>query len=159
MCRTPNILHVDWLVKSAAAGKALDTKKFLLLNQTKAEKRYNFNMAEALARGQELRSKGELLLTGYDVYICGGVAGNTRQGNKTPSKDDFVTILQGAGANVLSSLPSDIQNPTIIITSKVGGEAKKQLALKKVANTVKGGGIVKTTEEIFHSFMTQQFNL
>jgi hypothetical protein len=159
LCRTPNILHADWLEQSAAAGKALDTEKFLLLNQKKAEKRYDFNMAKALANAKELRSKGELLLTGYDVYVCGGVAGNARQGNKTPNKDDFVAILQGAGANVLASLPSsDLQNPTIIITSKLGVEAKKQLSFKEEANAVSEGAVVKTTEEIFHSFMTQEFD-
>jgi hypothetical protein len=46
---------------------------------------------------------------------------------------------------------------TIVIMSKVAGEAKKQLLAKKVAETLKKGDISKTTEEMFHGIMTQKF--
>jgi hypothetical protein len=159
LCRTPNIVHSDWLTKSAAEGKVLDTKEFLLLNQKKAEKRYDFNMSQSLERAKELRDKGGLLLSGYDAYICVGVAGSTRKGNLTPSNEDFRMILKGAGvATVLTSLPSELKNPTIVITSKLDAEATKQLAVKKVVAAMNGQRtVVKTTEELFHSIMTQEF--
>lgn len=161
LSRTSNIVHLDWLIESAKAGRALDTKDYLLVDQIEAEKQFNFKMSEALLRGDRLREQGTLLLNGVDVFLCAGVAGNNRIGNKTPPMSEFRLILEGAGAKVLTNPPSalDSATKTIIITSKDPKEQKKQLSKKAVATAVKNGAIPKTTEEIFHAIMTQEFAL
>ena len=97
---------------------------------------------------------------GFDVYICAGVAGNKKEGNLTPTKATFRNILEGAGAKLLDSLPTVLGNDhrTLIITSKMPKEATKQLSVKKVTKAVQQGAVAKTTDEIFHAIMTQQFH-
>jgi hypothetical protein len=159
LCHAANIVDLEWLTKSAAAGSALDTKPFLLLNQKEAEETYSFDMEKTLGRAKALRAKKKLLLTGFEVYICAGVAGNKKVNNRTPTKATFRNILESAGAKVLDALPARIINgSTIILTSKIPTEAKKQLGVKKVSEAVQQGAIVKNTEEVFQAFMTQEFS-
>ena len=160
--RTSNIVHLDWLIESARKGEALDTQEFLLLDQTEAEMQYNFKLSESLARGNELRDKGTLLLEGVDVFLCSGVAGSVRKGDKTPPENDFRLILEAAGAKVLTALPKQRfsgEGKTVIITSKDAKERKKQLSKRDVMTAVKQGAVAKTAEEIFHAIMTQEFKI
>lgn len=160
--RTSNIVHLDWLIESARKGEALDAQEFLLLDQTEAESQYNFKLSETLARGNTLRDKGTLLLDGIDVFLCNGVAGSVRKGDKTPPETDFRLILEAAGASVLTTLPtqrSSGKSKTIIITSKDPKERKKQLSKRDVMTAVKQGAVPKTAEEIFHAIMTQDFKI
>lgn len=159
--RTSNMVHLDWLIESARKGEALDTQEFLLLDQTEAEKQYNFKLSESLARGNKLRAKGTLLLDSVDMFLCNGVAGSVREGDKTPPEKDFRLILEGAGAKVLTTLAqrSSEKGKMVIVTSKDAKERKKQLAKRDVATAVKQGAIVKTAEEIFHAIMTQDFKI
>jgi hypothetical protein len=160
LCRTSNIVHWDWLEKSAKARKALPSKNFLLVNDTEAEAQYNFNMRETLMRAGKMRSQGKSLLGGYSVFVCAGVAGNEAEGNRTPPVEDFRLILEAADAKWINSLTKSPGSKNIIlVVSKVTKESKKQLSVKKVAEAVKKGAVPKTTEEMFHGIMMQRFKL
>ena len=76
VCRTPQILSIEWLEQSAASQRVLDTDGYLLLNDREAEKRYNFSMEETIRHGTLARKKRGGVLGGWSVYICAGVAGN-----------------------------------------------------------------------------------
>lgn len=99
ICRTSNIVHLDWLIKSAKAREPLPCNEFLLLKDKKAERLYGFKMRESLQRGEALRQNNEFLLSGYWVYVCNGVPGN-----KAPPEKEFELIVTAAGAKWLSSL-------------------------------------------------------
>jgi hypothetical protein len=159
LCKTSNVVNLDWLLESAKDRKALPSKKFLLVDDGEAEANYDFHMRETLMRAGSMRSSGKSLLGRYSVFVCAGVAGNKSKNNRTPPIEEFRLILEAAGATWLSSLPSNTKSlsSTIVIMSKVAGEAKKQLSAKKVAETLKKGAISKTTEEMFHGIMTQKF--
>jgi hypothetical protein len=100
-----------------------------------------------------MRSSGKSLVGRHSVFVCVGVAGSKSKNNRTTPIEEFRLILEAAaGATWLSSLPSNTKSlpSTIVIVSKVAGEAKKQLSsAKKVAETLKKGAISKTTEEMF----------
>jgi hypothetical protein len=164
LCRTSNIVELEWLLQSAKDRKPLPSKKFLLVSDGVAETQYNFNMRETLMRAGKMRSNGKSLLGAYSIFVCTGVAGNKSKDNRTPPLEEFRLILEAAGATWISSLPnstksSSISSKVILLVSKVDREAKKQLSLKKVAEAVKKGAISKTTEEVFHGIMTQKFKL
>lgn len=162
LCRTGNIVHYEWLVKSGEAGKALPTDGYQLIAKNShvvgqsvkaAEKTYECNMQETISRGNRLRAKGKLLFHGLDFYLCDGVAGNKSKKNLTPDASTFRLILEGAGAKVVTELHTPQRS--IIVTSKHEGEKKKQL--KKFAKAMEDGAIAKTTDEVFHAIMTQKF--
>jgi hypothetical protein len=164
LCRTSNIVDLEWLLQSAKDRKPLPSKKFLLVKDGVAETQYDFNMRETLVRAGKLRSNGKIVLGTYCVFVCTGVAGNQSKDNRTPPLKEFRLILEAAGATWISSLPnstssSSIFSKVILIVSKVEREAKKQLSLKKVAEAVNKGAISQTTEELFHGIMTQKFKL
>ena len=78
----------------------------------------------------------------------------------TPPSKEFRLILESAGGTWLTSLPSKKDfSGTVIIVSKLQNEAKKQVLTKKVAVALEKGAVSKTTEEIFHSIMLQEFNI
>jgi len=99
ICRTSNILSLEWLIKSAKVREALACNDFLLLKDKKAERMYDFKMREALQRGDALRRNDEFLLSGYFVYVCNGVAGN-----KAPPEKELELIVDAAGGKWLSSI-------------------------------------------------------
>lgn len=76
VCRTPQILSIEWLEQSAASQRVLDTDGYLLLNDREAEKRYEFTMEDTIRNGILARKKRGGVLGGWSVYICSGVAGN-----------------------------------------------------------------------------------
>jgi hypothetical protein len=156
LCTTSDIVTMDWLEQSAKEKKALPTDKFLLLSGLDAERQYSFKMRESLSRAGNMRSRGESLLGGYSIFLPRGVAGNTAKDNRTPPMKEFKLILQAAGATVISTIPEkDDFSDTIIVTSKLPKEAKKQLAARAVADAITKGATSTTTESIFQCFMTQ----
>lgn len=160
LCRTGNIVHLDWLEQSAVKREALEVTNFLLINEKEAEIQYNFSMPETLQRAHEMRENGKSLFEGCGFYLCAGVAGSRAADNRTPPEEDFRLILEAAGGTVFKSLPTTKRSnfdSFLIVVSKLGKEAKKQLSMKKVAEAVQKGAIPKTTEEIFHAIMTQTF--
>mmetsp|Transcript_18810 Transcript_18810/g.46608 ORF Transcript_18810/g.46608 Transcript_18810/m.46608 type:complete len:201 (-) Transcript_18810:167-769(-) len=158
LCKTNNIVDVEWLIQSSKQHKALPSTRFQLLQDSQAEAHYNFEMRESLQRAGRMRSLGESLLGGFTVSCCPGVAGNGKKGNKTPPAEEFQLIVEAAGASWVPSL-AKVGNfsKLIIVVSKLEREAKKQLAEKKVAKALTKGAISKSTEEIFDSIMQQQF--
>ena len=161
LCKTSNIVHLNWLLRSAKERKVLPSKDFLLVDNEAFEKQYNFNMRETLTRSEIMRVSGKSLLGGYSVFVCSGVAGNKAKGNRTPPIDEFRLILEAAGAKMLTTMPSATKknvdfSKVMVLVSKVASEAKKQSSTKLVAAAIKKGAISKSTEELFHSIMTQQ---
>ena len=157
LCKTNNIVDLDWLTQSDKQRKALPSDKFLIKDK-RAETQYNFNLRKSLTRAGKMRCSGKTLLGGYSVFCCNGVAGNKKKGNMTPPMKEFRSILEAAGARVITALPNQNDcSQIIILVSKLKDEAKKQLATKKVAESLGKGAFAKTTEEIFQSIMTQEF--
>ena len=158
LCKTNNIVDVDWLIQSFKHHKALPSTSFQLLQDSQAEAHYNFEMRESLRRAGRMRSSGVALLQNYRVLCCSGVLGNKKKGNMTPPAKEFRLIVEAAGASWTPSLAKvDNFSQLIIVVSKIEDEAKKQLATKKVAEALTKGAISKSTEEIFDSIMQQQF--
>lgn len=161
MCRTPNILHLGWLEKSAERGELVATKPFILRHEADAEKQYQFKMRAAIESGNALRKQGISLLSGFQVFLCSGVAGNKTKGNRTPPEKEFRLILESAGAQVLKTLPTrgkDLSN-IIVIVSKVEKEQRKQTGTKKVSDCLSKGAVSRTTDEIFQAIMRQEFEV
>lgn len=160
LCKTNNIVDLEWLVQSAKQRKVLSSKNFQLVNDKKAEAQYKFSMHSSLQRAGVMRASGQTLFGGYSLFCCRGVAGNKNRGNMTPPSKEFRLILESAGGAWLSSLPNkEDLTGTVIIVSKVQSEAKKQLSTKKMAEALEKGAVAKTTEDIFHSIMLQEFDL
>ncbi len=65
LCRTPNIVSIDWLEKSASAGAPLPCDDFLILNNKELEKKYNFSMRRTREKLNARLEEGELLLDGF----------------------------------------------------------------------------------------------
>eukprot|EP00980_Cylindrotheca_fusiformis_P007831 scaffold1669_cov129-Cylindrotheca_fusiformis.AAC.42 len=159
MCKTSNIVDLEWLLQSAKQRKVLPSKDFLLANDKQAETQYRFNMHTSLMRAGKIKCSGKTLLGGFSIYCCAGVTGNKKKGNKTPPQKEFILIVEAAGATWQDSLPKKGDfSRIIVVVSKVNGEAKKQLTTKKVAEAVANGAVIKTTEEIFHGIMQQEID-
>jgi len=157
LCKTSNIVDLDWLIQSDKQRKVLPSTKFLIKDKH-AEAQYNFDLRTSLMRAGKMRCSGKTLLDGYSVYCCNGVAGNKKKGNMTPPTKEFRMILEAAGAKWITSIPNKKDcSGVIILVSKVQAEAKRQLSTKKVRDALSRGSLTKTTEEIFHSIMVQQF--
>ncbi|CAJ1934122.1 unnamed protein product [Cylindrotheca closterium] len=158
LCKTNNIVDVEWLIQSFKHHKALPSTRFQLLQDSQAEAQYNFEMRKSLRRAGRMRTLGISLLDKYTLLACPGVLGNKKKGNMTPPTREFRLIIEAAGASWVPSL-AKVGNfsKLIIVVSKLEDEAKKQLATKKVAEALTKGAISKSTEEIFDSIMQQQF--
>eukprot|EP01082_Thalassiosira_pseudonana_P003977 g2967.t1 g2967 contig12:1169612-1173956(+) len=153
ICKVSKILSIEWLEKSFAAQRVLDTDNFLLLGDKEAEKAYNFSMKETLVNGEVARENGGVL-GGWSVFVCPGVAGN-----KAPSTQEFNLILKAAGATVLKSLSkSDTSDPTktIVITSEPS--TKAQLSVCGVERVSKLGAKIFPAPWLFHTIITQKLS-
>lgn len=158
LCKTSNIVDVEWLIQSSKQHKALPSTNFQLLNDSQAEAQYKFEMRESLRRAGRMRSTGNSLLGGFTVCCCPGVAGNKKKGNMTPPAKEFQLIVEAAGALWAPSVVKIADfSRLIIVVSKLEDEAAKQISTKKVAEALQNGAISKSTEEIFDSIMQQQF--
>ncbi len=149
VCKTPNILSIDWLEQSAKEQIALETDKFLLLNDTEAEKTYNFSMKATLENGKNVRTRSGGILGGWSVYICRGVAGKN-----SPSTNEFALLIKATGATLLESLLDVPTNKTIVITSDP--ITKDQRSEEGVKDAMRGGAKLLTTTWLFHTIITQQ---
>ncbi len=151
ICKTPNILSVEWLEKSSIKQQLLDTHDFLLLDNKAAEKTYNFSMRESIRNGILARKKGGLL-GGWCVYICSGVAGN-----KAPSVMELTLIIEATGARVITSLnesDSLVPHNTMILTSDPSTEAQRNEY--GVREMERFGAQLVTTTWLFQTILTQQ---
>jgi hypothetical protein len=153
ICRTSNIVHMKWLTTSAKKRKAQPCRSFLLVNDTKAEEAYGFNMSDTISRGAEMRREGKTLLNGMSVFICKGVAGN-----KAPPENELKLIVEAAGGTwvtvpVLEKLKA---SEGIIVTSNPA--PKQQLSTKEVAKAIKNGMQHRTTSWLFDCIMKQELS-
>jgi hypothetical protein len=164
LCKTSNIVGLQWLLKSAKAKRALPSKAYLLLDDAGAEKQYRFSMRETLIQADGMRANGKALLTGYSVHVCSGVAGKDTKNNKTPRLGEFKLIVEAAGASWMSSLPEPSKtgvdcSKIILISSKIAKEAKTQLSKNGAPDAIKHGATTISTEELFHRLMTQSLDV
>lgn len=152
ICKSPNIVKLEWLEQSAKEQRVLDTTPYLLIDDKEAEKRYNFSMKDTIQNGIQVREKGGVL-GGLYVYICSGVAGN-----QAPSTKELNLIIEAAGGNVLSSLSTSNTNPakTIVLTSDPCTHS--QLREPGVKNIPQMGGKIVSTSWLFHVIITQCIN-
>lgn len=153
ICKTPNILSIDWLEQSAKEQCVVETNDFLMLNDTEAEKTYNFSMKATLENGKLARTTSGGVLGGCFVYICRGAAGKN-----APSSKELALLIDATGATLLQSL-LDVDNPpapnkTILITSDP--TTKEQRSEKGVEDWMRRGAKLCTTTWLFHTIITQQ---
>ena len=153
ICTTSNIVHMDWLTTSAKKRLAQPCRDFLLLNDTKAEMAYDFNMRETLSNGLRMRKKGISLLNGKSVVICQGVAGNM-----APPENELKLIVEAAGGQWInaSALEKFKSNQAIIITSNPA--TKRQISTKDIAKAIKHGIQHRPTSWLFDCIMKQQLS-
>lgn len=151
MCRTSNILSIEWLEQSAKEQKVLDTNDFLLLGDREAEKTYKFSMADTLKNGALARNERGGVLGGWHIYVCSGVPGN-----KAPPANELKLLIEAAGATLLQSLSEKyVTDPakTIIITSDPATKSQeKESGVDRVSGI---GGRICTTSWLFHTMITQ----
>ena len=158
VCRTSNILHMSWLVKSAEKGRPLPCNGHLLLNDTKAESTYNFSMKETLKNGIEVRTNQGGLLDGWKVFFCKGVAGH-----KAPSMQELRLIIDAAGGTVLDTLTTKeagaiaSDRSVLIVTSDPPTAAQKSQA-DKLMEKLGTSGRVETTSWLFQCIIRQKID-
>lgn len=130
----------------------METADYLHVNDTEAEKRYNFSMAETIQNGMHARRDRGGVLGGKWVYICRGVAGN-----QAPSAKELRLIVEAAGGNLLPSFDSSEDfDPcqTVILTSDP--RTQSQLNENGVEEQMRNGANACTTSWLFHTIITQQ---
>ena len=159
MCRTSNIVYLDWLIKSAKSREPLACKDFLLLKDKTAERKYGFKMRESLQRGETLRQNDAFLLSGYWVYVCDGVAGN-----KAPPEKELELIVGGAGGTWLTSIGArvmkDLDATKLIIISPEKPNKKKSKSSEKkdVEKAIKLGAQEHPASWLFDSIINQKLD-
>lgn len=153
LCKTSEIVTMKWLDDSAKKRKLLSTRKYLLLNDTAAEKKYDFCMGETLQKGDTLRQEGKTLLNGRHIYVCKGVAGK-----KAPPEEELKLIIGAAGGKWVSPVRLKSLDPetALIITSDP--PTKGQLDNKDVARAVKNGVKHASTSWLFGCIMSQELS-
>ena len=154
ICKSPNIIKLEWLEQSAKEQRVLDTAPYLLVGDKEAEKHYSFSMKETIQNGIQVRETTGGVLGGLYVYICSGVAGN-----RAPSTKELNLIIEAAGGKVLSSLATcKLLDPakTIVLTSDPS--TPSQLREPGVRNILKLGGKTMKTSWLFHVIITQCIN-
>lgn len=116
LCVTSNILKGEWLENSFKRRELLSCNRYLLLNDSKAEKNYSFSMRTTLREGRERRENGGLFY-GWKIFVCEGVAGN-----KAPKEHELRAMIEAGGGIWLNSgdIPVPVMNDpnhVIVITS------------------------------------------
>jgi hypothetical protein len=153
LCKTSNILKIDWLEDSFRRRTLLNTSHYLLLNDAKAENSYSFSMKQTLIEGKERRSEGGLL-SGWKFLICDNVAGN-----KAPKEEDLRMMIEAAGGEWLSScqVPVPISgDPTHVIVITCDPALPSQIADEKAAIAADSGAGFFTTKWLFDCMMHQK---
>lgn len=157
LCRTPNILQMDFLVKSFKCKRFAPTSQYLLLNDHRAEEQYSFSMKQTLREGNERRKEGGLL-AGWRVLFCDDVAGN-----RAPKAEELNLMVDAAGGTVLttSQLPLSDQDDdaganVIVITSDPA--LPSQTSNEEVSKAASDGAGFFTTTWLFECFIHQKLS-
>jgi hypothetical protein len=148
LCKSPNILKLEWLEQSAREQTILDTTPYLLIDDKEAEKRYSFSMKATLQNGIKSREKGGVL-QGWSVYICQNVAGN-----HAPSAKELKLIIEAAGGKVVDRIFHP--DKTIVVTSAPSTPSQRKEP--GVQNVSKSGGKIVSTSWLFDVMITQCIN-
>ena len=153
LCRTPNILYLDWLLLSYREKKLQDCSHHLVVNDHTSEKEYSFSMKHTLYAGKERRKDGGLLAD-WRVLFCKGVAGN-----RAPKHEDLNLIIQAAGGSVMnhSELPfsnTEDRSRVFVITSDPAD--LKQTSDSIFAKVAEDGAGFHTISWLFDSIMHQK---
>jgi hypothetical protein len=154
LCRTPNIVSLDWLKKSASRQEALPCDEFLVLDDREAEEQYKFSMRETLERIKSNVKNGSYLLDGWHIYVCAGVAGK-----KAPPEEELRLITEAAGGSWISSPSSITASPDHVLIVTSDPETKRQVSTKAVTSLLKKGASKRTTSWLFRAMMTQEVDL
>lgn len=148
LCKSPNILKLEWLEQSAKEQTILDTTPYLLIDDKEAEKRYRFSMKATIQNGIKSREKGGVL-QGWSVYICSGVAGN-----HAPSAKELKLIIEAAGGKVAERILHP--DKTIVVTSSPSTPSQRKEP--GVQNVSRSCGKVVSTSWLFDVMITQCIN-
>jgi hypothetical protein len=151
MCRTTNIVTIDWLVQSAKKGVVLPCVDFRVQDH-RAEQAHNFSMSRSLQNLDRHLRKGVLLLSGWSVFVCPGVAGK-----KAPPTNDFRLLVEAAGAIWLASISMPDLNMTKVVVITSDPEMKAQQ--KTTATAVNKGASKRTKTWLFDAMMRQEIDL
>ena len=171
ICRTPNIVSLDWVTQSAKAQQALDCTKFLITYKRNdclaMEQQYKFSMSTAIeniVRRWSAESntipQTALIFHGWSIFICPKVAGN-----RAPPLNEFRLIIEAAGAVTMPSVSSmmkqlsetvDFPKKYLLITSDPPTPA--QMSQKSFQALIQKGAIHRTTTWFFHTIMKQEID-
>lgn len=144
-CRTPHIVHLNWLLSSNKIGLPLESNEYLLLSDYAAERRYSFSMKESLANAIIARQNGGIL-AGWTIYVCKGVAGN-----RAPDTKELKAIIDAAGGAYITTRPRSSKHVLILSSDPVTEDQKCEHDL--VGLTTK----MITTSKLFDSLIKQRF--
>ncbi len=156
LCRTTNILSLDWLKDSYKQKSLVACSHYnLLIHDPTLEEMYNFSMKTTLREGNQRYSEGGLF-NGWLIYISNNVAGN-----RAPKREELEMIIQAAGGTMIdhSDLPLSYgkdRSHVIVITSdpplpeQVGNILGRELAHD-------GAGFFSTTW-LFQCIMQQKLS-
>jgi len=153
LCVTSFILKAEWLEESFKGRTLLSFNRYLLLNDSVAEKAFKFSMKNTLREGNERRRDGGLL-SDWSILLCDNVAGN-----KAPKEAELHTMIGAAGGKIIykDDIPLPPANdPThvIVITSDPALPGQLQDSNAQVA--AENGAGFFTTSWLFDCMMHQK---
>lgn len=153
LCVTSNILKGEWLEESFKRKELLSCNRFLLLNDSKAEKSYSFSMRNTLREGRERRENGGLF-RGWKILVCEGVCGN-----KAPKEHELKTMVEAAGGIWLTrnDIPLPIEDdPTHVIVITSDPAYQYQIEDPQAEIAAENGAGFYTTSWLFNVMMHQK---
>jgi hypothetical protein len=152
LCRTTNVVSLEWLKKSSKQGSWLPCDEFWILNDRAAEETYNFSMKDTLQLLKGNLASQRYILDDWNVFVCDGVAGN-----KAPSKDELKCIVEATGATWVTSLRGVPSERLLILTSDP--ETKAQTSKKAIASALQQGATKRSITWFFEATFRQQTDL
>ena len=107
ICRSSDLLTLDWLVDSSKQNKVLDVAPYRIKHNASycrsLEQQYtNFSLRTTL---RNIQRRSALLFHGWYIYVCPKVAGQ-----KAPSTNEFQYIIEAAGAKYVSAMKNIVWN-------------------------------------------------
>jgi hypothetical protein len=154
LCRTTNIISLEWLKQSAKAKSWLPCDKFKILEDQEAERKYDFSIKETLDRLKDNLAAERYILDGWNVFVCHGVAGKS---NGAPTEEELKYIVEATGATWISSRRSLPSTRLLVLTSDP--ETKVQISKKAVAVALEHGAIKRSIKWFFGATFKQKTDL
>ena len=152
--KTKNIVRLQWLLESHAANELLPCDDFLALDKV-AEKKYIFSMKKTLSIIESrIVNDTPLLLEGWSVFVCKGVAGN-----RAPDANELRIMVEAAGGSWLSSWTKKGLDFSKLLIITSDPEESKQVSVKAVCGALENGAAKRTTSWLFDTLMKQELDL